>query len=171
MPPKLFSAFGLLSNQFWISVPDWWNLDHMPVSSRVGNVVCRTLLWEYGTKIVGPYQKEESMFKRYRQPQVTDTPSPCTQKRISSLISAHSYSREQLTLSLGFWERKSLVVIPFSTQVRCVHIAGEKTAFKRWQYLGILAAEEDNQEEESRSSLVALWLRIWCCHCCGLWLQ
>lgn len=32
-PPKASSVVGLLLNQFRMSVSDWWDLNHMPVSS------------------------------------------------------------------------------------------------------------------------------------------
>ena len=58
------------------------------------------------------------------------SPAPCAQKRISSLISDHSYSREELTPSLGFWEGKTLVAVVSSTQPRCVHTARRGDCFQ-----------------------------------------
>ena len=54
------------------------------------------------------------------------SPAPCgSQKRVSSLISACSYSRERFSPSLGLWGRKRLPIVPGTTQAGCLYAHSE----------------------------------------------
>lgn len=67
-------------------------------------------------------------------PRLQMSPAPCgSQKRISSLISARSYSREQFSPSLGLWgkEEASDCSQHHTSWVSVCPQRGERVAFKR----------------------------------------
>lgn len=55
------------------------------------------------------------------------SPAPCSsQKRVSSLISARSYSKERFSPSLGLWGRNRPLTTPSTTQAGCVRAHSEE---------------------------------------------